>query len=122
MSVPCCFPIDEFCLLSSDLCAQGIELPEDRLPSCVEFTMSSKELNEPCWEVLAAGDYAAGLMGLNVELGLLEAKPDVVGTDDCKMGYIPGQHICLSMMSTSVEILQTASFASNSSGNCSTSS
>ena len=80
MATPCCVPIDGFCLLSGDLCAQGIELPEDGLPSCVEFTMPSKELNEPCWEVPAAGDCAAGLIGLNVELGLLETKPDVVGT------------------------------------------
>ena len=62
----------------------------------------------------------AGFMGLNVKVGLLGTKPDVVGTG--RMGYIPGLCTYLSMMSTSVEILETASLASNSSGNCSTSS
>ena len=77
--------------------------------SCVLATMPSIVLNDPCVAGLDAVDGAAGCMGLNAELGLLGAKPDVVGIGDWGKGYIPGHHMHLSRMSTSVATLDTAS-------------
>ena len=65
-------------------------------------------MGDPHLACLDAVGGAAGCMGLNVELGLLGTKPDVVGIGDWGTGYMPGHGMCLSSMSTSVVTLDTA--------------
>ena len=94
-----------------------MELAGDEPVPCELSTIFSNVLADPHVSCPDAGDGVAGWMGLNDVPDLWGAMPDVVGIGDWGRGYIPGHHMCLSKMSTSVATLETASCTSNSSGN-----